>query len=90
MKLELASCRESTNIKTHKILIELRAVGVLFSPVVSGWAGVWAGGRQEKVCPGCISETVRCMKLILGRDKVTTARSNVKSRSHQDIAHLNP
>ena len=27
-----------------------------------------AGGRQEKVCPGCISETVRCRKLILCRD----------------------
>ena len=26
------------------------------------------GGRREKVCPGCISETVRCRKLILGRD----------------------
>ena len=23
----------------------LRAVGVLFSPMVSGWAGGWAGGR---------------------------------------------
>ena len=23
-------------------------------------------GRREKVCPGCISETVRCRKLILG------------------------
>ena len=22
----------------------------------------------EKVCPGCISETVRCRKFILGRD----------------------
>ena len=22
----------------------------------------------KKVCPGCISETVRCRKLILGRD----------------------
>ena len=42
----------------------LRAVGVLFSPMVSGRAG----GRREKVCPGCISETVRCRKLILGRD----------------------
>ena len=44
----------------------LRAVGVLFSPIVSGlggWVGVW-----EKACPGCISETVRCRKLILGRD----------------------
>ena len=41
----------------------LRAVGVLFSPMVSGWAG----GRK-RVCPGCISETVRCRKLILGRD----------------------
>ena len=42
----------------------LRAVEVLFSPMVSGWAG----GRREIVCPGCISETVRCRKLILGRD----------------------
>ena len=51
----------------YKILFTpqpLRAVGVLFSPMVSGWAG----GRQEKVCPGCIPETVRCRKLILGRD----------------------
>ena len=46
----------------------LRAVGVLFSPMVSGWAGGRAGGRREIVCPGCISETVRCRKLILGRD----------------------
>ena len=42
----------------------LMAVGVLFSPMVSGWSG----GRREIVCPGCISETVRCRKLILGRD----------------------
>ena len=32
--------------------------------MVSGWAG----GRREIVCPGCISETVRCRKFILGRD----------------------
>ena len=42
----------------------LRAVGVLFSPMVSGWAG----GQREKGCPGCISETERYRKLILGRD----------------------
>ena len=30
--------------------------------------GVLMGGRWEKVCLGCISETVRCRKLILGRD----------------------
>ena len=42
----------------------LRAVGVLFSPMVSGWASGW----REKVCSGCISETVRCRKLILGTD----------------------
>ena len=42
----------------------LRAVGVLFSPMVSGWAG----RRWEEVCPACISETVRCRKLIFGRD----------------------
>ena len=42
----------------------LRAVGVLFSPMVTGWAG----GRREEVCPACIWETVRCRKLMLGRD----------------------
>ena len=31
-------------------------------------AGGRVGGRREIVCPGCISETVRCRKLILGRD----------------------
>ena len=43
----------------------LRAVGVLFSTVVSEWAGGQVAG---KVCPGCISENVRCRKLIHGRD----------------------
>ena len=42
----------------------LRAVGVFFSPMVSGWVG----RRPEKVCPGCISEPVRCRKLILGKN----------------------
>ena len=46
----------------------LRAVGVLFSPMVSGWASGRAVGQREIVCLGCISETVRCRKLILGRD----------------------
>ena len=26
------------------------------------------GGLQEKVCLGCIEETISCRKLILGRD----------------------
>ena len=43
-----------------------------FLPMVSGWAGGRLGGQvgggREKVCPACISETVRCRKLILGRD----------------------
>ena len=26
------------------------------------------GGQREKVCPDCISETIRCRKFILGRD----------------------
>ena len=46
----------------------LRAVGVLFSAMVSRWAGGPVGGHQEKVCPGCISETISCRRLILGRD----------------------
>ena len=40
-------------------------VRVLFSPMVSGWA---VGQSAGKVCPACISGTVRCRKLILGRD----------------------
>ena len=49
-------------------------VRVLCSPMVSGWVdgqavSRWgAGGRQRKSCPGCIWATVRCRKLILGRD----------------------
>ena len=30
--------------------------------------GVRGGQAVEIVCPGCISETVRCWKLILGRE----------------------
>ena len=33
-----------------------------------GGGGGGVGGWREKVCPGCISETVRCRKLILGRN----------------------
>ena len=47
----------------------LRAVRVLFSPMVSRWAaGIHASGQREKVCPGYISETVKCWKLLHGRD----------------------
>ena len=62
----------SKGLIAQKVL-QLQFFRVLFSPMVSGWAGVRAGGgrvggRREIVCPGCISETVRCRKLILGRD----------------------
>ena len=50
------------------IIVFTPHVRVLFSPMVSGWAVGRAGGRREKVYPGCISETVRCRKLILGRN----------------------
>ena len=40
----------------------LRAVGVLFSPMVSGWMG----GRREKFVPAVSPKP--CRKLILGRD----------------------
>ena len=44
--------------------------GIVFTHGVrmGGRASGRAGGRREIVCPGCISETVRCRKLILGRD----------------------
>ena len=42
--------------------------GYCFHPwCPDGQAVEWAGGGK-KVCPACISETVRCRKLILGRD----------------------
>ena len=31
--------------------------------------GVQMGGWWENVCPGCISETILCRKLILGRNE---------------------
>ena len=37
---------------------------MLFSTMVSGFAG----GQREIICLRCISETVRCRKLILGKD----------------------
>ena len=40
--------------------------GIVFSHGVQ--MGGWAGARVEKVCLGCISETVRCRKLIHVRD----------------------
>ena len=40
--------------------------GIVFTHGVR--MGGQVGGRREIVCPGCISETVRCRKLILGRD----------------------
>ena len=44
-------------------------LGYCFHPwCLDGRPGGRAGGRREKVCPGCIPETVRCRKLILGRD----------------------
>ena len=44
--------------------------GIVFTHGVrmGGRASCRVSGRREKVCPGCISETVRCRKLILGRD----------------------
>ena len=41
--------------------------GVRMGKRAGGRASCRAGGK-EKVCPGSISETVRCRKLILGRD----------------------
>ena len=40
--------------------------GIVFTQ--GDYMGGRAGRRWEKVCPDCISETVRCRKLIIGRD----------------------
>ena len=41
-------------------------LGIVFTHGVR--MGGLAGGRRQEVCLACISETVRYMKLILGRD----------------------
>ena len=54
---------------SYNIVIFIRDIVFCFHPwCPDGRAGGQAGGRREIVCPGCISETVRCRKLILGRD----------------------
>ena len=55
------------SICSHFYPTALKGCRGIFSPMVSGWPGGQVGGGK-KVCPGCISETVRCRKLILGRD----------------------
>ena len=52
---------------THGVRMVRRA-GVQAGGRAGGRVFGRAGGRREIVCPGCISETVRCRKLILGRD----------------------
>ena len=44
--------------------------GIVFTHGVrmGGWVDGRAGGRREEVCLACISETISCRKLILGRD----------------------
>ena len=70
------------NYKTHFLPFYPTALkdyqGIVFSLwCLDGRVGRWAGGRlgrwaecgrREKVCPGCISKTVRCRMLILGKD----------------------
>ena len=46
-------------------LISLIMLGYCFHPWCPDGR---SGGQQEEVCPDCISETVRCRKLILGSD----------------------
>ena len=45
-------------------------VQVLFPPMLFGLvaAGGWLVRLQEKACLCCVSETMRCKMLILGRD----------------------
>ena len=43
--------------------------GIVFT-MLSGWVGGW----REIVCPGCLSETVRCRNLYLVRTLVRRCR----------------
>ena len=58
----------------HAVFSETTTVTHFYPTALKGCRGVvfthggWAGRRREEVCPGCISETVRSRKLILGRD----------------------
>ena len=65
------ACTAWTNIENSFYPTALKGCrGIVFTHGVrmGGRASGRAGGRREIVCPGCISETVRCRKLILGRD----------------------
>ena len=44
-----------------------------------------SGGWWEKVCPGCISETIRCRKLILGKGKLVRMCRCATSWSDLDL-----
>ena len=47
-------------------LQNIRAVGLVFSPMASRWVvGYFVGAGAGKVCLGCISKTLRCRKLKL-------------------------
>ena len=47
---------------------QLLSTGHPISSCFHPWCPDGQAGDGEKICPGCISETVRCSKLILGRD----------------------
>ena len=52
------------NVASFYLIFIFYSARVLFLPMEF----IWVVGRHEKVCLGCISEILRCSKLILVRD----------------------
>ena len=54
----------------HIVYVHIIFTSTAFQPMVSGLVGrcgvVRSGRWQENSCLGCISETVKCRKLVLG------------------------
>ena len=65
-QLFFLSFAQVCNIQSSLFIPQLlMAKWVLFSPKASGWTGRW---WEQLSFPCCISQTVRCRKLILDRD----------------------
>ena len=72
-------------LSLHFSFVFLKAVQVLFTPMVSGWVSWWAAGKVYLI--GCISETMRCRKLTLCKD-IGWLRVGVMSRCTMSWCYL--
>ena len=68
MKSAKSKTTDSSFLTKFKTKVLDLSLNLDLSPFVKSAPDGRAGGWQEKVCAGCISETVRCRTLLPGRD----------------------